>query len=423
MENFTLLLNRTLYKKSLTLFTFLILFIASTSFVYADYGINKDTDGDGVYDHIDIDDDGDGIIDTVEGTGDFDKDGIPNSLDIDSDNDGILDNVEAQLSVGYIKPSGIDSDGNGLDDAYEVTPGSCGGLIPVDTDGDTRKDYLDIDSDNDGILDLGEAQETNQLTFPSGKDVNPKNGLDDAYENYCGGGQGINPTDTDGDSHPDFRDIDSDNDGIIDNVEAQTTDDYIAPSGKDTDCDGLDNAYESCPGIGLYPVDTDDDKNPDFRDIDSDNDGIVDNVEAQNPSDYTPVCGVDSDGNGLDDHYENTPGSGEGLTPVNSDTDSNPDFRDIDADNDGIPDNVEGQTTTDYIAPSGNDSDMDGLDDAYEGSGNEGITPNNHDGEDTPDYIDLDSDNDTVPDNNEGNDFDFDGVPDQTFTGVDTDGD
>ncbi len=37
--------------------------------------------------------------------------------------------------------------------------------------------------------------------------------------------------------------------------------------------------------------------------------------------------------------------------------------------------------------------------------------------------MDLDSDNDLVPDNNEGNDFNFDGVPDQSFTGTDTDGD
>ncbi|MBA6316990.1 gliding motility-associated C-terminal domain-containing protein, partial [Cellulophaga baltica] len=81
------------------------------------------------------------------------------------------------------------------------------------------------------------------------------------------------------------------------------------------------------------------------------------------------------------------------------------------------------QTTDGYIAPSGNDSDMDGLDDAYEGSGNQGLTPVNTDGTDTPDYTDLDSDNDSVPDNNEGNDFDFNGVPDQTYTGVDTDGD
>ena len=35
----------------------------------------------------------------------------------------------------------------------------------------------------------------------------------------------------------------------------------------------------------------------------------------------------------------------------------------------------------------------------------------------------MDSDNDLVPDNNEGNDFNFDGIPDQVFTGVDTDGD
>ncbi|NHF61593.1 gliding motility-associated C-terminal domain-containing protein, partial [Flavobacteriaceae bacterium TP-CH-4] len=39
------------------------------------------------------------------------------------------------------------------------------------------------------------------------------------------------------------------------------------------------------------------------------------------------------------------------------------------------------------------------------------------------DYRDLDSDNDLVPDNNEGNDFNFDGIPDQAFTGTDTDGD
>ncbi|WP_167961630.1 T9SS type B sorting domain-containing protein, partial [Saonia flava] len=40
-----------------------------------------------------------------------------------------------------------------------------------------------------------------------------------------------------------------------------------------------------------------------------------------------------------------------------------------------------------------------------------------------PDYLDDDSDNDLVFDNNEGNDFDFDGVPDWAYTGTDTDGD
>jgi gliding motility-associated-like protein len=60
-----------------------------------------------------------------------------------------------------------------------------------------------------------------------------------------------------------------------------------------------------------------------------------------------------------------------------------------------------------------------GLNSAYP----DGLTPVNTDGEDTADYIDLDSDNDSVPDNNEGNDFNFDGIPDQEYTGIDTDGD
>ena len=66
-----------------------------------------------------------------------------------------------------------------------------------------------------------------------------------------------------------------------------------------------------------------------------------------------------SDGNGLDDHYEDSPGSGNGISVVNNDTDQAPDFRDIDSDDDGLPDNVEGQSTSDYIPPTGNDSDGD----------------------------------------------------------------
>ncbi|WP_281540821.1 Ig-like domain-containing protein [Maribacter aestuarii] len=334
-----------------------------------------DTDGDKVPNHVDIDDDGDGIIDSVEDANededndpsthptDTDGDGIPDYLDIDSDNDGILDNVEAQLSENFIAPCGIDSDGNGLDDHYEETPGSCGGLIPVDTDRDHIPDYLDIDSDNDGILD---------------------------------------------------------------NVEAQTSTDYQAPCGMDSDGNGIDDHYEHKPGSGegLTPEDTDSDARPDFRDLDSDNDGILDNVEAQSPDDFQAPCGMDSDGNGLDDHYENTPGSGEGITPINSDNDTNPNFRDIDSDDDGIPDNVEAQTTDGYVAPNDDDAatyaSNDGINSAY---APEGLDPVNTDGTDAPDYLDGDSDNDLVPDNNEGNDFNFDGVPDQAYTGTDTDGD
>ena len=143
-----------------------------------------DTDGDGVADVDDIDDDNDGILDTNEGDGavDTDSDGIPDSLDIDADNDGIPDNVEAQTTLGYIAPSGSDSDGDGLDDAYEGT-----GLTPVNSDGADNPDYLDNDSDNDGFSDAVENSSTwsgflpQKAVFPSGTDPDG-DGLDDAFD-------------------------------------------------------------------------------------------------------------------------------------------------------------------------------------------------------------------------------------------------
>ncbi|MBD0779767.1 gliding motility-associated C-terminal domain-containing protein [Maribacter sp. ANRC-HE7] len=178
--------------------------------------------------------------------------------------------------------------------------------------------------------------------------------------------------------------------------------------------------------ISLKPMvcqDTDGDGVPDYLDLDSDNDGILDNLEVQVTDAFQESCGMDSDGNGLDDHYENIQGSGEGITPIDSDLDGYPNYLDIDSDNDGIPDNVEAQTTDGYIAPNDDDAATyaanNGVNSAYLG----GLDPVNTDGTDELDYLDTDSDNDLVPDNNEGNDFNFDGIPDQNYTGTDTDGD
>ncbi len=183
----------------------------------------------------------------------------------------------------------------------------------------------------------------------------------------------VSPTEEeDPNGNGDPTDDDSDSDG---------TPDYLDPDsgGKDTDGDGV----------------------PDVTDLDDDNDGLLDTTEDPN---------LDGDNDPLTD-------------PRDTDGDGIPNHLDIDSDNDGIPDNVEGQTTADYLAPSGNDADNDGLDDAYEGADNDGITPVDTDGDGDKDYLDGDSDNDTVPDNNEGNDFNFDGIPDQLLTGTDTDGD
>ena len=74
-----------------------------------------------------------------------------NYLDLDSDNDGIPDNVEAQTTTGYIAPSGTIG-ATGINTAY-----GAGGLTPVNTDGTDTPDYTDTDSDNDGINDTTEA--------------------------------------------------------------------------------------------------------------------------------------------------------------------------------------------------------------------------------------------------------------------------
>jgi hypothetical protein len=110
-----------------------------------------DTDGDTLTDNVDLDDDNDGILDTVEDaqlSADTDGDGIPNRLDLDSDNDGINDVIEAD---------GTDANNDGIADGTpnaQGIPASAGtGLTVPDTDGDSRPNPYDLDSDNDGIND------------------------------------------------------------------------------------------------------------------------------------------------------------------------------------------------------------------------------------------------------------------------------
>jgi hypothetical protein len=107
-----------------------------------------------------------------------DTDGIPNHLDIDADDDGIPDNVEAQPTIGYDAPSGngtamADTNGDGIDDNY-----GTGLLVLEDTDGDGTPDYLDIDSDNDGLPDI---QENGMANSVSTNDTDT-DGLDNIFE-------------------------------------------------------------------------------------------------------------------------------------------------------------------------------------------------------------------------------------------------
>src|SRR5690606_13452438 len=130
---------------------------------------------------------------------------------------------------------------------------------------------------------------------------------------------------------------------------------------------------------------------------------------------------VDDDGDQIYDIHEIGPNP---LQPIDTDNDGTPDFRDLDSDDDTIPDAIE--TNQDYdMDGDGNyvdlDSDDDCIPDQIEARGN---PPVDTDGDHRPDFIDRDSDDDGVPDATE--DANCNGVQDgneSSATNSDSDGD
>ena len=341
-----------------------------------------------------VDSNGDGMNDTM----DKDLDGIPNFLDRDSDNDGIPDVVESN-GVDANGDGRIDNftdpDSDGLSqniDASSGVTGSGNGLGAIDTDADGIPNYIDTDSDNDGIPDVVEVY---------GTDAN-NDGRIDAY------------TDNDLDGYADNVDGDAGNDGTAENVT-----NTLLRTGTDTDADGRADSYP------YKNMDADSKTNP--YDLDSDGDGINDVKEAGFTDDPSAQDGrVDGavNSNGWNTGIAAMPS----LVLPNTDATGRVNVYDIDTDDDGIPDNVEGQPTAGYLLPSGADTDLDGIDNSYDnfnGFGGDGIHFYDRDGDTVPDYIDTDTDNDGVSDIIEGNDLNFNGLQDDNITlaGADTDDD
>ena len=425
-------------------------------------------------------------VPSTSGTGNTpvntDGTGNPDYLDIDADDDGIPDNIEGQISAAYVAPSGVagamnDTNNNGVDDNYETLGGFAGfGIIPTNTDETDTKDYIDTDSDNDNVTDIRENGDPQFVL--SGVDTDG-DGLDDAFDDNNdsgisgftvndGLGTGVNQkitdtttleaafgdadadfnpgtgdldfrdvSDIDGDGVADYYDLDDDNDGILDTAENGVNfadgdeDGDGIPNYKDTtdngnSGDGSTTVYTDSNADGIPDVyDNDSDGVPNHLDLDSDNDGISDVIEAG---------GIDADRDGKADDDDNnvnniaTNGipttSGAGVSsPVNTDGTGKADYLDIDADDDGIPDNIEAQTSIGYIAPSNptgamTDANNNGVDDNYEVGGIGLVPPNTDSSNDAiPDYLDSDSDNDGITDISENGDTDY------VLAGVDTDGD
>jgi hypothetical protein len=152
--------------------------------------------------------------------------------------------------------------------------------------------------------------------------------------------------------------------------------------------------------------------------FDADNDGIPDPIEGG---------GTDTDDDGIPD-YQDPDSDGDGIPDSeegagDSDGDGLPDFQDPDSDGDGIPDSEEaGDDPTDPV-----DSDGDGIPDFQDpDSDGDGIPDEEEAGDDPTDPVD--SDGDGIPDYQDP-DSDDDGIPDSEEAGddptnpVDSDGD
>ena len=213
-----------------------------------------------------------------------------------------------------------------------IAPGEPVTPPDADFDGDGIPDSIDLDDDNDGIPDTTEGS-----------------------------------FDSDGDGHPDFQDLDSDNDGIADIVEVGGDDinnDYLVDDFIDTDNNGLSDDLQLFP---FELIDTDSDLIADYRDLDSDNDGLTDLLESG---------GVDNDNNGridnfIDDNNDGADDNNQINGPSGRDTDEDgiPNRLDLDTDNDGLFDLVESggfDDLNDGILDSLQDIDLDGIPDSVD---------------------------------------------------------
>lgn len=175
------------------------------------------------------------------------------SAGIDTDKDGLTDAYEEKIGTELFLS---DTDGDGLNDGLEVGENLD---APLNHDNDKRIDALDLDDDNDGLPTILELQ--------LGADL-----------------------DTDGDGIKNYLDKDSDNDGVSDGLEAGML-------SLDANFDRIDDAFDA--QLKVEGQESVEDKNGDgiadnISMPDYDNDGVVDMLDkdyqyTKNKGDKSPV--------------------------------------------------------------------------------------------------------------------------------------
>lgn len=204
----------------------------------------------------------------------------------DNSEDGFVFTLNGDACLGVYSPDGVqilvgpDYRRIGLSGINPNTLQPCS----LDFDGDGILDDVDPDDDNDGVPDVNDD-------LPR----NPNESVD-----------------TDGDGIGNNADTDDDGDGVLDVDDSFPLD---STESFDTDGDGIGNN----------------------ADPDDDGDGVNDATDAF-PLD--PDESADSDGDGVGDNADQFPNDADEASDF--DGDGVGDNGDIDADNDGIPDSVEG---------------------------------------------------------------------------------
>lgn len=202
--------------------------------------------------------------------------------------------------------------GNFIDDVQISIVQGC-----IDTDGDGVANVDDLDSDNDGIPDIEEANfkgfANNTSTMYNGTwaDANG-NGMNDSIDTMIAGSTYTIP-DTDGDGIANYLDLDSDNDSLFDVDEAGLLngDGDINDDGKgdgaDADGDGILNLYDNAAIFGTTyranALDTDANGVSDYLQLDSNSDGTKDiqtslygSLDANNDGKIDGSTDADRDG-------------------------------------------------------------------------------------------------------------------------------
>ena len=330
---------------------------------------------------------------------DADLDGLCDAFEGDDDNDGVPDVADTNPTNPNVC---ADADTDTCDDCAITGANGSGGSTTNDgpnSDSDTRCNAGDDDDDNDGVLDGDDAEPTSATTC---RDADGDNCNDCALTGADGSGGDVDDDglDTDEDGLCNLGDDDSDNDGVLDGVDA----DALNPNAcRDTDsdtCDDCVNTGDDASGgdVADDGADGDADGTCDAGELDADGDGVPDAVDTapNDPGGCRDVdgdtcddCantgaddsggdvaddGADADQDGLCDAGD-TDRDGDGVIDANDSAPADPTrCRDTDSDTCDDCSNTGADDSGGDVSDDGADADLDGTCDAGEGDAdNDGV--------------------------------------------------